>query len=91
MAKFLALLAGIPSAFWQSLINGIKKAMTFMAGAEWMRLITKLAESRKLNEQLQDIIEVERQTAAMSDSAILDELRKDYSPERRKRRRRFMR
>lgn len=61
MSAFLAFLAGLPSAFWQSCISLMKSTGTFIAGVKWQRLIQQAAESKKLNEQLADILKVEKE------------------------------
>lgn len=92
MSAFLAFLAGLPSAFWISLTGFVQTLRDGIAGAVLAKLWDALQNSRKMNEQLSDIIrtekarsQTERETAGMSDDAVLDSLRRDFGPERRKR------
>ncbi len=92
MSAFLAFLAGLPSAFWTSLTGFVQTLRDGIAGAVLAKLWEALQQSKRLNEQLNDIIrteksrkDVERETAHMSDNDIVDELRRDFGPERRKR------
>lgn len=85
-----AFLKSLPSQFWDSLLSGLKSLKAFLSGAFVMKLWDTLQRSKKLNEQLANILEiekrrkqVERETSTLSNDATMDELRRDFGPERR--------
>ncbi len=54
-------LLGIPSVFWSYLSASLSSLKSFLSGAIVTKLWDNLQRSKRLNEQLADILEVERE------------------------------
>lgn len=74
-----AFLKSLPLELWNSLTATIKTIATFIAGVEWQKLIQQAAENKRLNEQLQSVIKIEREIRESARSGDVPErLRKYY-------------
>lgn len=70
-----AFLKSLPSQFWDSLLNGLKRLKEFLSGAIVMKLWDTLQRSKKLNEQFAAILEAERKANKLPVAGAADKLR----------------
>lgn len=76
MAAWAAFLSFV-SSIWPTLVAGGKSLMTFMAGESYGELKNAYLLEQSRNQALQALKQVEDKNLALSDDAVLEQLRAD--------------